>query len=83
VVKAKRLFTLSGVRLEGPKELIGIYFGDHESSTFWRQLLMILQLPGLRTLNSLYDNLKACHGNRRYIPKQKFSSAWFIKCVTA
>jgi len=59
VVKAKAIYSILGVTLEGQKEVIGIYFGDHESSTFWRQLLNDLQLRGIKDIGiACIDNLK-------------------------
>ncbi|MEZ5013091.1 MAG: transposase [Chitinophagales bacterium] len=37
VVKTKAIYSILAVSLEGQKEVIGIYFGDHESASFWRQ----------------------------------------------
>ncbi|MEZ5013809.1 MAG: transposase [Chitinophagales bacterium] len=43
VVKTKAIYSILAVSLEGQKEVIGIYFGDHESASFWRQVLNDLQ----------------------------------------
>jgi len=50
VVKTKAVYSILGVNSEGEKEVIGIYFGDHESSTFWRQVLHELKLRGIEDI---------------------------------
>ena len=58
-VRAKAIYSILGVTTEGQKEIIGIYFGDHESSTFWRQVLHELQTRGVKDiLVACIDNLK-------------------------
>ena len=59
VVKAKAIYSILGVTCDGEKEVIGIYFGDHESSTFWRQVLHELKMRGIEdVLVACIDNLK-------------------------
>lgn len=59
VVKAKAIYSILGVTLEGQKEVIGIYFGDHESSSFWRQVLNDLKLRGVKDICiACIDNLQ-------------------------
>lgn len=59
VVKSKAIYSILGVTLEGQKEIIGIYFGQTESSSFWRQVLNDLQLRGLKDICiACIDNLK-------------------------
>ena len=50
VVKSKAVYSILGVNADGEKEVIGIYFGDHESSTFWRQVLHELKLRGIEDI---------------------------------
>lgn len=58
-VKAKAIYSILGVTLEGQKEVIGIYFGDHESSTFWRAVLNDLVIRGVKDICiACIDNLK-------------------------
>jgi transposase-like protein len=58
-VKSKAIYSILGVTLEGQKEVIGIYFGHVESSSFWRQVLNDLQLRGIRDIGiACIDNLK-------------------------
>lgn len=59
VVKTKAIYSILGVNQEGEKEVIGIYFGEHESSTFWRQVLHDLKMRGVE------DILVACIDNLR------------------
>ena len=59
VVKAKAIYSILGVNQEGEKEVIGIYFGEHESSAFWRQVLHELKMRGVE------DILVACIDNLR------------------
>jgi len=59
IVKTKAIYSILGITVEGHKEVIGIYFGDHESSTFWRQVLYELKLRGIEDiLIACIDNLK-------------------------
>jgi len=59
VVKTKAIYSILGVTREGEKEVIGIYFGEHESSTFWRQVLHELKMRGIEDIFiACIDNLK-------------------------
>jgi transposase-like protein len=59
VVKAKAIYSILGVTKDGTKEVLGIYFGDHESSSFWRQVLYELQMRGIKDVFiACIDNLK-------------------------
>lgn len=59
VVKTKAIYSILGVNCEGEKEVIGIYFGDHESSSFWRQVLHELKMRGIKDVFvACIDNLK-------------------------
>lgn len=58
VVKAKAVYSILGVTLDGQKEVIGIYIGDHESSSFWRQVLNDLKMRGIKDICiACIDNL--------------------------
>jgi len=59
VVKTKAIYSILGVTVDGEKEVIGIYFGDHESSSFWRQVLHELKMRGIEDVFvACIDNLK-------------------------
>lgn len=59
VVKSRAIYSVLGVTLEGQKEVIGIYFGDHESASFWRQVLNDLKIRGIEDICiACIDNLK-------------------------
>lgn len=59
VVKAKAIYSILGVTLDGEKEVLGIYFGDNESSSFWRQVLNDLKMRGIKDICiACIDNLK-------------------------
>lgn len=59
VVKSKAIYSILAVTCDGAKEVIGIYFGDNESSAFWRQVLHELRMRGLRDIFiACIDNLK-------------------------
>ena len=59
VVKTKAIYSILGVTREGEKEVIGIYFGENESSTFWRGVLHELKLRGVEDIFvACIDNLK-------------------------
>lgn len=58
-VKSKAIYSILAVSLEGQKEVIGIYFGDNESSSFWRQVINDLKLRGIKDIFiACIDNLK-------------------------
>lgn len=55
MVKSKAVYSVLGVSMDGQKEVIGIYFGEQEGSTFWRQVLNDLKMFGIRRhLHCLY-----------------------------
>jgi transposase-like protein len=56
-VKTKAVYSILGVTTRGEKEVVGVYFGDHESSKFWRQVLHELKQRGIE------DILVACIDN--------------------
>ena len=57
-VKSKAIYSILGVTLDGQKEVLGIYFGNSESSSFWRQVLNDLQNRGLEDVFiACIDNL--------------------------
>jgi len=58
VVKTKAVYSILGVTKDGQKEVLGVYFGDHESSRFWRQVLHELKLRGVKDILVIcIDNL--------------------------
>lgn len=77
-VKSKAIYSILGVTLEGQKEVLGIYFGNSESSSFCRQVLNDLQNRGLEDIFiACIDNLSGFADaiEDHFIPKQKFSFA--------
>ncbi|MEZ5051031.1 MAG: IS256 family transposase [Chitinophagales bacterium] len=57
-VISKSVYSVLGVTCDGEKQVLGIYIGDAESSTFWRQVLHDLQIRGVRDiLIACIDNL--------------------------
>lgn len=58
MVQSKAIYSVLAVNMDGQKEILGIYFGDSESSSFWRQVLNDLQSRGLEDIFiSCIDNL--------------------------
>lgn len=58
-VISKAVYSVLGVNSDGEKEVLGIYFGDNESSSFWRQVLHELQSRGVQDIFvACIDNLK-------------------------
>jgi len=58
-VKSRAIYSILGVSTEGQKEVIGIYFGDNESSSFWRSVLSDLKMRGVQDICiACIDNLK-------------------------
>jgi transposase-like protein len=59
MVKSRAVYSVLGITAEGGKEVIGIYFGDNESSTYWRQVLGDLKMRGVQDICiACIDNLK-------------------------
>jgi len=59
MVKSRAIYSVLGVTMDGQKEVIGIYFGDNESSTYWRQVLNDLKMRGIQDICiACIDNLK-------------------------
>jgi len=56
-VKAKALYNVMAIRLDGHKELLGLYIGENESAKFWLTVLTDLQNRGVK------DVLIACTDN--------------------
>lgn len=57
-VVSKAVYSVLGVNKEGEKQVLGIYFGDNESSSFWRQVLHELQTRGVKDIFvACIDNL--------------------------
>ena len=58
-VISKAIYSILAVTMDGQKEVIGIYFGDCESSSFWRSVLQDLKLRGVEDICiACIDNLK-------------------------
>lgn len=57
-VISKAVYSVLGVSTDGMKEVLGIYFGDNESSSFWRNVLYELQQRGVKDIFvACIDNL--------------------------
>lgn len=57
-VVTKAVYNILGVNRDGEKQVLGIYFGDNESSSFWRSILHELQQRGVRDIFvACIDNL--------------------------
>jgi putative transposase len=57
-VITKAVYTVLGVNLHGEKEVLGLYLGQHESATFWLQVLSDLSQRGIEDiLIASIDNL--------------------------
>ena len=58
IVKSRAIYSVLGVSVDGQKEVIGIYFGDTESSSYWMQVLNDLKMRGIRDIFiACIDNL--------------------------
>lgn len=59
VVKSKAVYSVLAVTVDGQKEVIGIYFGDNEASSYWRSVLNDLKARGVKDICiACIDNLK-------------------------
>lgn len=57
-VKSKAVYSVLSVTMDGTKEVLGIYFGSSESSSFWRQVLNNLKERGVEDIFiACIDNL--------------------------
>lgn len=57
-VVTKAVYSVLAVNTDGVKQVLGIYFGDLESASFWRGVLHELQLRGLKDIFvACIDNL--------------------------
>lgn len=57
-ITSKAVYSVLAVNLEGEKEILGIYIGESESSTFWKSILNHLQERGVSDiLIACIDNL--------------------------
>ncbi len=57
-VITKAIYNILGVNRDGEKQVLGIYFGDNESSSFWRSVLHELQQRGVEDIFvTCIDNL--------------------------
>jgi putative transposase len=58
VVKSKAVYSILAVSTDGQKEVIGIYFGDSEATSFWRSVLNDLKMRGVKDICiACIDNL--------------------------
>jgi len=58
-VITKAVYTVLGVNMKGKKEVLGLYLGQHESASFWLQVLTDLSQRGVEDiLIASIDNLK-------------------------
>jgi len=59
LVVTKAIYTVLGATPTGRKEVLGLYLGEHESATFWLQVLTDIQQRGVEDiLIASIDNLK-------------------------
>lgn len=57
-VRSKAVYSVLGVTMDGTKEVLGIYFGNSESASFWRQVLNDLKSRGVEDVFiACIDNL--------------------------
>jgi len=58
-VVTKAVYTVLGVNMKGKKEVLGLYLGQHESASYWLQVLTDLSQRGIEDiLIASIDNLK-------------------------
>lgn len=57
-VISKAVYSILGVNRDGEKQVLGIYFGDNESASYWRQVMYELQSRGVKDIFvACIDNL--------------------------
>lgn len=57
-VISKAVYSILGINRDGEKQVLGIYFGDNESSSYWRQMLYDLKTRGIKDIFvACIDNL--------------------------
>jgi len=58
-VVTKAVYTVLGVNMKGKKEVLGLYLGQHESASYWLQVLTDISQRGVEDiLIASIDNLK-------------------------
>jgi transposase-like protein len=82
---SKAFYTVLGVRLDGKKEILGLYLGESEGAKFWLQVLTDLQNRGVKDiLIASVDGLKGFpEAINAVFPKRKYSCVSFTKYATA
>jgi transposase-like protein len=82
---SKAFYTVLGVRLDGKKEILGLYLGESEGAKFWLQVLTDLQNRGVKDiLIASVDGLKGFpEAINAVFPKHKYSCVSFTKYATA
>ena len=70
-MQSKAVYSVLGLHLDGRKEVLGIYFGNSESSSFWRQVLNDLKQRGVDDVFiACIDNLKVfAESIEDYLPR--------------
>lgn len=57
-VISKAVYSILGINRDGEKQVLGIYFGDKESISYWRQVVYDLKTRGIKDVFVAYiDNL--------------------------
>jgi transposase-like protein len=59
VVRTRAVYSILGVTSDGEKEVLGLYFGENESASFWKNVLYDLKERGIKDIFiACIDNLK-------------------------
>ena len=64
---SKAFYTVLGVRIDGKKEILGLYLNESEGAKFWLQVLTDLQQRGVKDIliASVYGLKGICPGGKR------------------
>jgi len=78
---SKAVYTVLGVRIDGRKEVLGLYISDSEGANFWLQVLTDLNNRGLQDiLIASVDGSKAFQKRyKRSFQRPRSSFAWYTK----
>ncbi|MFA6278465.1 MAG: transposase [Pedobacter sp.] len=82
-VNNRTVYVIYGINLEGKKDVLGLYLGEHEGSKFWLQVLTELKNRGLEDVFILCaDGLKGLsEAVESAFPKALFQTCIVHMCV--
>ena len=73
----KAAYVVLGINMDGRKDILGIWIGQHEISKFWMGVLQDLQSRGVKDvyLSAWMDSAASGRPSPPHIPRRTFSAA--------